>query len=106
MTNLDCTVINCAYNHDKSCRLREIDVMGDNAHLASETCCGSFRCKGDDCCSTNTANAACKETDVCCSAVECRFNDDKKCSAKHIGIAGGHADSSRETECASFECCH
>jgi hypothetical protein len=41
---------------------------------------------------------------VSCMACDCRFNRQQKCEASHIGIAGGHADSSRETECQSFSC--
>lgn len=103
MTNLDCNVVNCVYNDNNSCKLSRIDVQGKDAQFSSETSCGSFSCK--DCgCAVNSACEAKKETDVCCNAVECRFNKDKHCSAKHIGIAGGHAGSVNETECASFTC--
>ena len=45
-----------------------------------------------------------KDTTVSCEACECKFNEDHACHAGHIGISGGHADSSRETECGSFVC--
>ena len=31
MTNLDCTVVNCAYNNDKCCSRNDISVKGDDA---------------------------------------------------------------------------
>lgn len=102
MTNLDCTVINCAYNKDRSCSRNDISVEGNNAILPSETSCGSFKPKTSDKVD-NSCHCVKKETDVSCEAVECKYNASYKCSAKHIGIAGGHADNSSETECSSFE---
>lgn len=104
MTVLDCNVVNCSYNEDNCCRRRDIHVEGTQAKTPSETCCGSYTHKGCGC-AVNAAGEVSKDTEVMCEAVECKFNQSKKCSAKHIGIAGGHADSNRETECASFQCC-
>ncbi len=103
MTILDCSVVNCAYNRDNSCRKDGIQVEGQDAHVTSETCCGSFAPKGCGC-AENSAGCACKETEVRCEAAECKYNHSEKCAAEHISIAGGHADTCRETECASF-CC-
>ena len=103
MTVLDCNVVNCTYNEDNSCKRRDIHVEGMQAKTSSETSCGSFAPRGCGCAS-NRLGEADKNTDVLCEAVECRFNESKMCSAKHIGIAGGHADSAKETECGSFEC--
>ena len=105
MTVLDCNVVSCVYNEDKSCRRSSIEVEGHEAMVPSETCCGSFSNRKDDCCKESASCNSSKKTEVCCEAVECKFNDNKECQAKHIGIAGGHADQMRETECASFSCC-
>ena len=102
MTNLDCDVINCVYNKDASCVRKNIEVEGDSARFASETCCGSFEQRRSGCSTCNSTQEVCKDTDVTCEAVECRFNKSKKCSANHIGISGRHADNMRETECARF----
>lgn len=104
MTVLDCNVVNCTYNEDNSCRRKDIHVEGTQAKVPSETCCGSFAAKGCGCASNRLGDAE-KSTDVLCEAVECKFNESRMCAAKHIGIAGGHADNVRETECGSFECC-
>ncbi|MDD6481079.1 MAG: DUF1540 domain-containing protein [Lachnospiraceae bacterium] len=103
MTKLDCSVVNCAYNEENSCKRTDIQVEGTQAKTPSETSCGSFAPKGCGC-GTNTMSEPKKETQVACEASECRFNENKKCSASHIGIAGGHADSGKETECGSFDC--
>lgn len=102
MTKLDCNVVNCSYNKDACCVRKNIEVEGEAARFASETCCGSFEQKRGNCCSCDIAEQVSKDTDVSCDAIECRFNKSHKCSANHIGISGRHADSMRETECASF----
>ena len=104
MTNLDCSVIGCTYNKDNSCKKESIQVGGHEARKASETACRSFAPKGTNAATTMSAGEAKKATEVSCEATTCRFNDNKKCSAKHIGIAGTHAVTNGETECGSFEC--
>lgn len=104
MTILDCTVTGCVYNADKCCCKGDIMVEGKKAKHNAQTCCGSFkerRLQG----TLNVEKDVSKEIDVSCKACNCQFNKDKKCTAKHIGIAGGDACESRETECASFYCC-
>lgn len=102
MVKLDCSVVGCAYNTNNSCRREDISVGGPKAQKSSETACKSFSPKG-----TNTLTSGCcgakKETKVSCDAVNCRFNEEQVCHAKHIGIAGRHAVTNGETECQSFE---
>ena len=105
MTKLDCNVVNCSYNGDNCCKRNDIHVEGIQAKTESETCCGSFAPKGCGCGSSNSVGAPEKDTNVLCDACDCRYNENKNCTAGHIGIAGGHADSCRETECGSFSCC-
>lgn len=101
MTNLDCTVTNCVYNDEKCCCKGDIEVKGESARKTEETCCGSFveRKVGQE---KSAAGQPTKGIDVSCEACKCEFNEDYKCSAKHIGIAGKNACSCSETECASF----
>jgi hypothetical protein len=103
MTQLDCNVVNCSFNEDNCCKRTDIQVEGTQAKNASDTCCGSFVARGCGCAS-NAAGEPAKGTNVACDACECKFNRNHECSASHIGIAGGHADTSRETECGSFDC--
>lgn len=104
MTILDCNVVNCMYNQDNCCKRQDIKVEGRNAHVSSDTCCGSFSpCEGEHCAKNASCNCK-KDTEVACEATECMYNRASKCAAKHIGIAGGHADHRNETECGSFVC--
>lgn len=78
-------------------------VEGKEAETNRQTCCGSFKERGAQN-GRNEAGHLSKEIDVSCEACKCEFNRDQKCSAEHIGIAGGNACTCGETECASF-CC-
>ena len=80
-----------------------IKVEGEDAKESEDTCCGSFAERGDRCAKNVTGDAP-KNIEVACCAANCVFNKEEKCSADHIGIAGGNACNCRETECASF-CC-
>ncbi len=102
MSKLDCNVVNCAYNSDNCCRRSDIMVEGTKALDSAQTNCGSFKLAQSEK-SVNSTGQGCKETNVSCQAVECRFNQSNKCTANHIGISGLHAGESKETICASFE---
>lgn len=104
MTFLDCSVTGCVYNADRCCCKGDIKVEGEKAKRNAETCCGSFKERNAESAS-NVAKRISKISDVACEACNCVFNEDKKCSAEHIGIAGGDACKCTETECASFCCC-
>ena len=103
MTQLDCTVSSCMYNKDNYCSKGDIVIGGRSASCNSETSCESFRERNGQgaCNSTGHASAV---VDVDCEAEKCRYNNNCKCSAGHIGISGGQACSCKETECASFTC--
>jgi delta-aminolevulinic acid dehydratase/porphobilinogen synthase len=103
MTVLDCSVTGCAYNEDRCCCKGDIKVEGKDAKKTAETRCGSFKEKGCDC-GSNAVKRGSKEIDVVCDACNCSFNENHKCGAGHIGIAGGDACNCQETECASFAC--
>lgn len=77
---------------------------GQSAKRTDETCCTSFKERGEGA-GMNRAKRISKEIDVSCEACNCEFNESKKCNAEHIGIAGGNACDASETECASFCCC-
>lgn len=102
MTYLDCTVAGCLYNADKCCCKGDITVEGNHATNTQETCCGSFRERGTHG-GQNTAGRMSKEIEVACEACNCIYNEEHRCAAEHIGIAGAHACTCGETECASFK---
>ena len=97
MTLLDCAVTGCAYNEDRCCCKGDIKVEGSEAVHQNETCCGSFVERGEKNCGCNVKEHESKKIDVACEACNCTFNENKKCSADHIGIAGGNACSCGES---------
>ena len=103
MTKLECSVDNCMYNEDRCCCKGDILVTGKDAKNTSETCCGSFHQRKDGG-AQNAVGHKSETIDVDCEAVKCRFNEACKCSAERIGIVGGRAAKSCDTQCASF-CC-
>ena len=103
MTQLKCSAQTCMYNEDHYCCKGDIMVEGRDAKEPAGTCCASFRERIGETTSNSMAHP-CREIDVDCEAVQCCFNDDCKCSADEIGIAGSHACQCDDTECASFTC--
>lgn len=104
MTKLKCSVQSCMYNEDSLCCKGDIKVEGKDAKATRETSCSSFKERSHDC-GCNTVGHKSKTIDVDCDAVKCVYNENLKCQAKQIGIAGsGHAKESKETECATFTC--
>ena len=91
MTKLECSVKNCVYNEEPYCCKGDIMVEG------------SFQERTKDCCS-NAVGHKSENIDVDCEAVKCIYNESCKCSANRIGIVGGNAKDSADTQCASF-CC-
>jgi len=102
MTRLDCTVTGCLYNKERSCCKDNIEVAGDHARHSRDTCCSSFREKGEHV--RSSVDYPTKDTEVFCQVMECTFNEGRHCQARHIGIGGGEACNCRETECATFRC--
>ena len=104
MTRLDCSVTSCSYNENRLCKRENITVGGMEAKKPSETVCESFYPKGTNTMTNLDNKGASEETNVACHAVTCVYNDNKKCTAAHIQIAGVKAVSSGETECGTFQC--
>ena len=101
-TYLDCYVTSCVYNGNRCCGKGDIVVNGKDAKESEETICDSFKERTSDS-PKNSANSLTKDIAIICEATNCRFNENKNCMAEHISIAGGNANSSTETECASFD---
>lgn len=102
MTRLKCTVHNCMYNSEELCSKGDIMIGGKSATRGNETCCESFKERRES--ASNAVGHPSKNIDVDCEATKCVFNEDCKCHAEEIGIAGSRACTCAETECASFEC--
>lgn len=105
MPVLACSVSNCYYNKSNSCCRENISVEGMHATKPNSTACGSFREKKD----TTTNSCKCEQNpqpvvEIQCDAQKCCFNDECRCTADHISIAGQGACHYSETECSSFNC--
>lgn len=103
MTRLKCSVHNCTYQREDCCARGNIQVEGADAHENCETRCGSFRERQE--CGCNSTSEPPKMSDIACEVSNCKFNSECRCTAEDILVAGSHAHTSSETECASFVCC-
>ncbi|MGN0382752.1 MAG: DUF1540 domain-containing protein [Eubacterium sp.] len=105
MPILDCSVSTCYYNKQNQCCLGDIKVEGESATNSERTACNSFRERGEDTYSNTCGCGIEPETviQVDCDAIKCVYNEDRKCKADHIGIAGAGAKHYTETECSSFK---
>ena len=103
MPELKCTVQTCVHNKQYYCDLDHIQVGGEHAKRADETCCDSFEERTGDTYS-NVNGQASATSNIRCEATECRYNQSCKCHAGKISVEGGDACQCKETECATF-CC-
>lgn len=103
MPELKCTVQTCVHNKQYYCDLDHIQVGGEHAKRADETCCDSFEERTGDTYS-NVIGQASATSNIRCEATECRYNQSCKCHAGKISVEGGDACQCKETECATF-CC-
>ena len=102
MPELKCGVVTCVHNKQNYCELDSIEVTGSSAKVSEETSCGSFvEKKGDS--YSNSVNEASPTSNIVCQAVECKYNDSKKCYAGKISVMGTDASRVEETECATFK---
>jgi hypothetical protein len=101
MPELGCTVKNCSHNWEETCDRDRIRVDGRNACCCGETCCSSFE-EAKDSGYKNAAGSAQMDTAVDCEARDCRYNEERRCTAGRIGIDGRNACECGQTECASF----
>lgn len=102
MTKLDCNVKTCIHNADNCCCKNTIIVDGRDAAEKCHTCCGSFD-ENKDGSFHNLFKTPESKLEVDCEAVKCIYNENRHCSAEHIGISGSNAAEASQTECASFK---
>ncbi|EET61918.1 hypothetical protein BRYFOR_06110 [Marvinbryantia formatexigens DSM 14469] len=102
MPFLSCSAVKCIYNEDNYCRKGDILVEGNQAQEACETCCSSFREDEGGMTAKNSAGEPSGKIQVDCTACNCRYNENEKCQAGQIAIAGSSACQCRQTECSTF----
>lgn len=101
MTKLDCNVTGCVHNSENCCCKSTIVVEGQSAQEKHQTCCGSYdENKGGM--FKNVFKTPESKLEVDCEALNCMYNEDRRCVAEHIGISGGEAEEAAQTECSSF----
>jgi len=105
MPNLDCSVKTCYYNKENKCCLDGIRVKGANADDSCSTACGSFREGGSEgfksSCECDMKPS--EKSQVQCEAVNCVYNEEKRCAANGIDISGMQAKKFSDTECKTFK---
>lgn len=104
MTILKCSATTCVYNKDQLCSKGEIDVMGETAHSADETSCGSFQERSQGAKNSVSNSCGCETVNIDCKAHNCTYNDNCKCTAAAIDVTGRSASTSADTKCETFEC--
>ena len=71
MPELKCTVQTCVHNKQYYCDLDHIQVGGEHAKRADETCCDSFEERTGDTYSNVTVQAS-ATINIRCESTECR----------------------------------
>lgn len=100
MPKLNCSVANCAYNAESCCCLSNVKVDGSSqTHHTEGTCCESFAEGGSG---TNCSGIPAAYSEIDCQATSCTHNENCRCYADSIQVAGNGADYSGQTECSSF----
>ncbi len=102
MTKLECNVANCLHNADNCCCKQAIIVDGSDAKENYETCCGSFDEQKDGS-FKNMFKTPEHRLEIDCEAVNCVYNENRRCSADQVGITGDGASEAAQTECATFK---
>lgn len=108
MPELKCTVQTCVHNKQFLCDLDAIEVGGNSAKHAEETCCDSFQERKEsgyaNSYSDVTENTASDRSEIDCKATDCMYNEKYHCHAGKISVEGSNACDCGETECATFTC--
>ena len=104
MPELKCTVQTYTHNKNFYCDLEKIQVGGNTAKRAEETCCDSFEERKGDSYSNVSQNNASACSCIDCKATDCMYNEECKCHAGKISVEGSNACKCDQTECATFKC--
>ena len=103
MAMLVCSAQKCVYNDGMYCSKGDIKVGGENATKVQETCCTDSTERTTQGAKSSMGTAS-QKINVACEACRCVYNDEHKCTAGQIGIAGAGACTSEQTECGTFRC--
>lgn len=101
MTELKCSVTNCAFNEKLLCSLNNIDVGDASAVRKDETCCRSFSESAGNMTNSTGAGNPSIETEIRCDASECVYNTSNKCGASYIYVQ--NSGDKNGTRCDTFK---
>ena len=101
MPLLTCSAQSCIYNKGMNCSRGDIQVDGTDARRMEDTCCHSFEERKEHG-AQNSMGHASAVIDIKCEANTCVYNENCKCTAGKVGIAGASACEAAETECSSY----
>ncbi len=103
MPALVCSAMTCIYNKGELCCKGDIHVGGNQAKMAGETCCESFRARKDNQAESSLGTPD-QKIQVGCDACTCQYNEQHNCTAARINIVGASACRCEQTECGTFHC--
>lgn len=116
MANLKCSAANCVHNMSGACSANSISIIGNNAYSSLSTNCGSFAEKGLRNSISNLSNfnvpGQIMQTfgsgymgmapSIQCEAENCRYNQNRECTAANVEITGIGALTNSRTHCETF----
>lgn len=104
MSNLNCSVENCANNKSGFCCRPDIMVSGSDSNRACQTFCSNFIDRADsgasDAVDSSSPN---RSLDVHCKAENCAYNHSMACTADSVEINCTNVNGGQvKTECSTF----
>ena len=93
--NLNCFATNCAHNEYCECKAGAIRVGGREAVSTGDTFCSSFIDKSMGGFTNSVDNGLTTPQNIKCEAKNCKYNDNKACTAQDVRI--NENDASCET---------
>ncbi|MDD5952616.1 MAG: DUF1540 domain-containing protein [Oscillospiraceae bacterium] len=105
MTNLKCSVENCANYKEHRCCLPNIEVRGEESDSRYETCCASFVSKQEGVTNVVRHDDPNTELEIRCTAEKCVHHcHGDQCDANCVCVGTYSYDTQRigETQCETF----
>ncbi len=108
MTELYCSVANCANNQDSCCCRPDIKVGGPDSRSPKQTYCSNFLDESEgaprDAVDSKNPNPT---LDVHCEVENCVYNRGTACVADRVDIRTTRVNHGQiKTECSTFRCEH
>ncbi len=99
-SNLICKATNCVHNSNCECMAGVISIRGGQATDVKETSCATFVIEGGyglDNFSNYYDKSKTMPENIRCSAVNCRYNEERQCYAGNVQILAANSS------CGTFE---